>query len=204
MKRYSTILIDDHTLIIEGLRAALSTTEFEVVADATSRNQGRTLIEHWNPEVVIVDFHLPDGPGIEVIAPQSQKDRAVYVVLTMSEDAHDLELAKRAGASAFVLKSAPITQLLNILRFALSYPNIFQSPDGIKQNKSFLYSLTEREVEVLKILPSGLTVKEIASLMFLSEATIKTHLSNLYRKMEVANRTQAIDKALKIKLISLE
>ena len=203
MKRYSTLLVDDHILILDGLKAALDKSEFEVVAQAHSLAHARALVHHYKPEVVILDFHLPDGLGIDLIAPRSVTVSTIFIVLTMSEDASELELARQAGASAFIIKSSPVSELMNVARYALKNPAEFQSPLGITRSPEPQYFLTEREQQVLKILPSGLTVKEIASLMFISQATIKSHLANIYRKLSVANRTQAIDKALKEKLISL-
>ena len=178
------LLVDDHALIRAGLANLLSMHQFEVVAEASTASQASALINSHKPEIVLVDINLGASSGINLIKEMKMSGSgSKFVVLTMHDDTQTLESAKDAGAIAFVTKSAPTERLLEILQTIATGSDKFLKAGKINQitpTKDF--GLTPREVEVLTLLPTGATANAIGALLFLTEATVKTHLANIYRK----------------------
>jgi DNA-binding NarL/FixJ family response regulator len=198
------LLVDDHALIRSGVAAALAQKNFEVVAEASSVSQGLAMLNTHKPEITLIDINLGSGSGIELIK-QAKKEgvNSKFVVLTMHDDNQTLELAKAAGAVAFITKSAPTDSLLEVVQSVAAGVDRFLKAGEINtlpERKDF--DLTPRELEVLSLLPSGATANAIGGLLFLTEATIKTHLANLYRKLGAANRAQAVSIGIENKLIT--
>ena len=198
------LLVDDHALIRSGVAAALAQKNFSVVAEASSVSQGLAMLNTHKPEITLIDINLGSGSGIDLIK-QAKKDGASskFVVLTMHDDNQTLELAKAAGAVAFITKSAPTDRLLEVVQSVAVGVDRFLKAGEINtlpERKDF--DLTPRELEVLSLLPSGATANAIGGLLFLTEATIKTHLANLYRKLGAANRAQAVSIGIENKLIT--
>ena len=198
------VLVDDHSLIRSGLRQALTDTEFKVVAEASSVQEGLAVLNTYKPEIALIDINLGSHSGIDLISKATtQKLNTKFVVLTMHDDLQTLENAKQAGAAAYVIKSAPIDQLIQTLNTVGAGTNKFIKAGSFQQTKIVKdYQLTQREIEVLTYLPSGATAAAIGSLLFLTEATVKTHLAAIYRKLGATNRAQAVSIALGDKLIS--
>jgi DNA-binding NarL/FixJ family response regulator len=144
---------------------------------------------------MVVDLNLPDGSGLDLIrwARENSKEIAL-VMLTMSDSESDLIAAMSAGASGFVKKSAPLEELISVLKRALLAPNSFTAADIVAALKttSAAKLLTQREVEVLRALAGVGDIGKLASQMHISESTFKTHASSIYRKLEVSNRLAAI------------
>ena len=198
------LLVDDHALIRSGVEAALAQKNFEVVAEASSVSQGLAMLNTHKPEITLIDINLGSGSGIDLIK-QAKKDgtSSKFVVLTMHDDNQTLELAKAAGAVAFITKSAPTDRLLEVVQSVAAGVDRFLKAGEINtlpERRDF--DLTPRELEVLSLLPSGATANAIGGLLFLTEATIKTHLANLYRKLGAANRAQAVSIGIENKLIT--
>ena len=198
------VLVDDHSLIRSGLRQALTDTEFKVVAEASSVQEGLAVLNTYKPEIALIDINLGSHSGIDLISKATtQKLNTKFVVLTMHDDLQTLENAKQAGAAAYVIKSAPIDQLIQTLNTVGAGTNKFIKAGSFQQTKIVKdYQLTQREIEILTYLPSGATAAAIGSLLFLTEATVKTHLATIYRKLGATNRAQAVSIALGDKLIS--
>ena len=198
------LLIDDHALIRSGVASALAQKNFEVVAEASSFSQGLAMLNTHKPEITLIDINLGSGSGIDLIK-QAKKDGvdSKFVVLTMHDDNQTLEAAKGAGAVAFITKSAPTDSLLEVIESVASGVDRFLKAGQIKNppaGKNF--DLTPRELEVLALLPSGATANAIGAMLFLTEATIKTHLASIYRKLGAANRAQAVSIGIENKLIT--
>ena len=199
------LLVEDHALIRYGIRSAFAGTEFAICAEAASINEAKVLLAKANFDVVVLDLNLPDGSGhvlTEII--RKMKISVPIIILTMEEDPSELERARLFGASAYVLKSSPITELIKALKHAILQPLRFLNSTTINPKKGRDFQLTAREREILELLPSGMTAREVGSLLFLSEATVKSHLASLYRKLEVKNRSQAIDIAAKEGILFLK
>ena len=187
------LIIDDHELIRKGLTQALRAAGHNIVGEAATLAQARAQLMFTTPDLVIVDVNLPDGSGLDLITPLVK-----FLVLTLGDDPQSLAVAHQRGAAAYVLKGEPVTHLLSIIDQLESTGYHFAAP-ALPQNR---FDLTQRELNVIQILQTGWSAKEMASHLFLAEATVKTHLASIYRKLEVKNRTQAIMVALANHLIA--
>ena len=197
------LIVDDHELIRSGLANLLAQHKYDVVAEAATSSQALALINTHKPEIVLVDINLGSSSGIDVIKEMKKSgSKSKFVVLTMQDDNQTLESAKEAGAIAFITKSAPTDSLLEILQAITAGSDKFLKAGKINQIKpSKNFDLTVRELEVLALLPTGATANAIGAVLFLTEATIKTHLANIYRKLAANNRAQAVSIAIENKLI---
>ena len=199
------LVVDDHILVREGLRRALSREkEFSVVGEAASKREALVQIPHHSPDVLVVDLHLPDGNGLEVIAwARALSQQMGIVALTFSKFPEHILACMESGASSYVDKSAPISELITAIRSSSTNPLTFTArkiTDAISlKNQSV--GLTARELEILEILPTGDTVLQLAEALFVTESTIKTHLAAIYRKLGATNRVQAINAARKLGLL---
>ena len=196
-------MVDDHPLIRKGLSQALNKDEISVVGEASSLSEGVALLNSTTPDICIVDLNLGSASGIELIkVGMVQNPNCAFVVLTMEDDLDTLITAKAAGARAYITKGSPIENLIEVVKTVLTDRKDFIKLGSFKVGaKRKDFGLTERELEVLQLLSSGATASAMGSILFLSEATIKSHLAAIYRKLEAANRAQAVSIAISEKLI---
>ena len=206
----TVLLIDDHELIRQGLcRAFERSGDFTVLGEAGNIADGVSLVQGLHPDVVVIDVRLPDGSGLDATKQlrRAWPDLGI-VVLTMYSADDQLFLALDAGASAFVLKDAHSDDVVAAARHASVSPHSFAAKDLAaalrRRNTPSGPQLSGREREVLDLLASGLGVAAIARTLFISESTIKTHISKLYEKLGASNRAQAIMRAVHSGLISHE
>lgn len=197
------VLVDDHPLIRKGLSQALNKDEISVVGEASSLSEGVALLNSTTPDICIVDLNLGSASGIELIkVGMVQNPNCAFVVLTMEDDLDTLMTAKAAGARAYITKGSSVENLIEVVKTVLTdrkdFIKLGSFKDGAKRKD---FGLTERELEVLQLLSSGATASAMGSILFLSEATIKSHLAAIYRKLEAANRAQAVSIAISEKLI---
>jgi len=201
----TVLVIDDHVLIREGLRRALAShATLSLVGEAASKREALVQIPHHKPNAIVVDLHLPDGSGLEIIAWARALDQKLGIVaLTFAAHSENARACMQSGASGFVAKNSPISELIDAIEKSCKSPLSFsnrRATDVISsRNKDF--ELTSRELEILEILPTGMTVIEIAKSLFVTEATVKTHLAAIYRKLGAGNRVQAINVARKAGLL---
>jgi NarL family two-component system response regulator LiaR len=213
MEPIRLVLVDDHRVVRRGLRSYLEAfPDLSVVGEASSGEQILEKVEHWLPDVVIMDLLMPGGLGgiettrrIRAISPHTQ-----VVVLTAHTDEARVVAALRAGAIGYVRKDADPDLLLAAVRAAargqsLLDPAIAGSvlQDLVRDTK-VKHDLTEREMEVLRLLARGRTNREIAADLVVSGETVKTHVGNILAKLHLAHRTQAVIHALQQGLISLD
>jgi two-component system response regulator DevR len=200
----SVLVIDDHESVRAGIKVALSRAGHICVGEASSVSEARAQIAHTNPQVIIVDLSLPDGNGLEIVRwARSISNRIGIVVLTLNPAQDFLLTVMKSGASAFVEKSAPLVELISAIEHSQVAPLSF-SAQGItraikKDNDA--NALTMRELQVLEKLSDGLSAGDIGLELFIAEATVKTHLASIYRKLDSKNRIQAIIAAKKIGLL---
>ena len=189
------LIVDDHPIVRAGLEQALLKANFTICAVAASKNEAIAQIARTNPSLILLDLNLPDGSGFEVANwARGISDEIGIVILTLNDAPELLIAALAARVSGFVLKSAPISEVVATLERALITPLSFTA-SGLQKAlkaKEQLPSLSSREIEVLNILATGKSTKEIARQLYLSEPTIKTHLASIYRKLEVKNRISAV------------
>lgn len=192
------LIVDDHAMVREGLRRALETRQSFSIYEASSINEARAQIARVNPNLLILDINLPDGSGLEIAQWVRSLSRTVaIVILTLNEKDEFVIAAMKAGASAFVNKSAPLADFLAAIDHALSSPGTFSAQDlaGALNRKNETFGLSQRELQILGTLHVGQPLKELSASLFISESTLKTHLNTIYRKLKVSNRTQAVKKA---------
>jgi DNA-binding NarL/FixJ family response regulator len=203
MKKSTSILIvDDHEVVRNGIRSYLETIpEFTVVGEADSGEKALPLVSELIPDVVLMDLIMPGMDGIETtrrikqISPRTQ----VVVLTSYHEDAHIFP-ALKAGAISYILKDMKMDQLVEALRRSVQgevtlHPRIasrvLQTLRGDGSDESQLIAdLTERELDVLKLIANGLSNTQIAAKLVISENTVKGHVSNILSKLHLVDRTQ--------------
>lgn len=192
------LIVDDHALVREGLRRALEARQSFLIYEASSISEARAQIARVNPSLLILDINLPDGSGFEIAQwVRSLSQSVAIVILTLNEKDEFVIAAMKAGASAFVNKSAPLADFLAAVEYALLSPNTFSARElaGALNRKIETFGLSQRELQILGTLHMGQPLKELAASLYISESTLKTHLNTIYRKMGVKNRTQAVKRA---------
>jgi len=201
MKQPLTVLIiDDHESVRAGVKAALSRAGHICVGEAANIAEARAQIAHTNPQVIVVDLSLPDGNGMEIVVwARSISQRIGIVVLTLNSAKDYLLTVMRSGASAYVEKNAPLAELVSAIEHSAASPLSFsaQGISGVISKDIQTESLTQRESQVLQKLADGLSAGDIGLQLFITQATVKTHLASIYRKLESKNRIQAIIAARK-------
>jgi DNA-binding NarL/FixJ family response regulator len=202
------LLCDDQALVRSGFRMILDAREdIEVVGEAEDGSQGVELAQQLDPDVILMDVRMPNLDGVEatrlLVAGGS---RARIVILTTFDLDEYVYEAIRAGASGFLLKDVQPAQLVDAIRVvaggeALLAPSVTRRlldrfadtlPGEETKPPLALESLTERELEVLKLLAGGLSNAELAEKLFLSETTVKSHISSVLRKLDLRDRVQAV------------
>ncbi|MGH8886870.1 MAG: response regulator [Egibacteraceae bacterium] len=201
-------LADDQALVRGGFRMILEARgDLEVVGEAEDGRQAVELCQRLRPDVVLMDVRMPNMDGVEAtrrLASEGSSTR-ILILTTFDLDEYVYE-AIRAGASGFLLKDVQPAQLVDAIRIvaageALLAPSVTRRlldrfaqilPSRGEKLPSALSLLTERELEVLKLLARGLSNAELAARLFLSEATVKSHISNVLRKLGLRDRVQAV------------
>ena len=198
------IVVDDHALIRSGLTQALISAGFNVIAEAASKSEALAQLNNLTPNFCIVDINLGDGNGLEIINAMANKSLPTkFIVLTMNDDQENLDMAKNSGASAYVLKTSPILELIEVLKNISFGQEKFNLIGQVKSSPKVTdFGLTPKEFEVLQLLGSGATAAVMGKQLFLTEATVKTHLAAIYRKLAANNRAQALKIAITNNLIS--
>ncbi len=196
------ILVDDHEVVRNGVRAYLETLhDFQVVGEAASGEEAIGLVSDLIPDVVLMDLIMPGLDGVETIrrikkiSPRTQ----VVVLTSYHEDVHIFP-ALKAGAISYILKDMKMDKLVEALNRAVQgevtlHPRVavrvLQNIRGENPESEPLFTeLTERELDVLKLIASGLTNSQIAEQLVISENTVKGHVSNILSKLHMADRTQ--------------
>jgi DNA-binding NarL/FixJ family response regulator len=198
------LVADDHPLMLVGIRKMLEGCEdIEIVGQASSGPELMALIERRAPELVMVDLHMPRFDGPTAIREIVERWPSIkVVVLSACEERAEVDAALLAGASAYVVKSARPVDIAAVLRQANSGA-VFHAPAALRAVGASGEApakagpvLTEREATILSAVARGLTTKKISADLWVSEHTIKFHLTNIYRKLGVANRSGAVRYAI--------
>lgn len=197
------VVIDDHAFIRAGIVDALQKSQYLIIGQAASKSEGLALLNSVSPDFCIVDLNLGDGLGSDLISEvKSRHLKTKFIVLTMDDEERSLQQAKLSGADAYILKSTPIDTLIKSLTELAKTNPVFQAAGKIAPKKILKsFELTKRELEILQLLGAGNTASAMGQQLFLSEATIKTHLSAIYRKLNASNRSQALSIAFENNLV---
>ncbi|MDF5757311.1 response regulator transcription factor [Spongiactinospora sp. TRM90649] len=205
----SVALVDDEAMIRAGLRMVLSAEpDIEVVGEASDGAGALALVARTRPDIVLIDVRMPHMDGLEASARlvREHPDTKVIILTTFDEDEH-VAAALRAGVSGFLLKVAPPERLVEALRTVAAGGGLLDPAVTLRVISAFagqpgpasgagrsadLGLLTGRETDVLRLLAQGLTNNQIAARLHLGEATVKTHLSHVLTKLNLATRVQAV------------
>lgn len=195
------ILVDDHPVVRDGLRGMFeSAPGFAVLGEAAGGVEGVELALRLDPDVVLMDLRMPAGGGVAAIAELARRGaRAKVLVLTTYDTDSDTLPAIEAGATGYLLKDAPREELFTAVRAAADGRTVL-SPAVASRLVSRVRTpaaggvepLSAREREVLELVARGTSNREIAKELFISEATVKTHLTHLYGKLGVKDRAAAV------------
>lgn len=198
MKKTTILVIDDHPLIRRGITQLLQLDEsFEVLAEASNGTEGLALAKKLSPDMIILDLNMKGMSGLDVLkALRLDEIDARIAVLTVSDSRSDIFALIEAGADGYLLKDTePDTLLIQLKKIAEGQVVL---SDTVKQrlleqhsSNDPLQLLTDREMDVLKLIATGLSNKQIASQLFISEETVKVHIRNLLRKLNVHSRVAA-------------
>lgn len=214
----SVLIVDDHRLFRQGLIGLMATRPdlVQVLGEAATGREAVTMAKRDRPDLILMDIAMPEGTGLEALEQIQQEvaDTAV-VMLTASEEDSDLQEAVRLGAAGYLLKDLDADELFELVSgvargeaamtrtmAARLLKGLAQGPAGEDEPEPLLGSLTEREIEVLRLVARGVSNPEIADSLFITINTVKTHLHNILEKLQVENRTQAATYAVQKGLIT--
>jgi DNA-binding NarL/FixJ family response regulator len=200
------VIADDHPVFRDGLSALLESVGLEVVGQAATGAEAIEVCAEHHPDVVVMDIQMPDMDGIEATRRlRAEGEGAAILMLTMSDDDDSVYAALRAGASGYVLKDADQEDLLRAIDSVAKGEVIFGGDVGRKVLEHFARppsgassafpQLSERELEVLELVATGANNGAIARRLFLSEKTVRNHVSNIFTKLQVSDRAEAIVRA---------
>jgi two-component system, NarL family, nitrate/nitrite response regulator NarL len=202
------LIADDHPLMLQGIRRALEGSEgIDVVGEARSGEEALALVERRKPDLVLLDLHMPGMGGLECIAElQRSWPDVKSVVISASDDRASIDAALTSGASAYILKSVSPVDIPSVIRQASSGAvyHVSSAPRAACDAPPSASGpeLTPRERTILTAVADGLTTKAISQDLWLSEHTVKFHLTNIYRKLGVSNRSAAVRYAFENDLTS--
>ena len=192
------LIVDDHPVVRDGLRGMFAgDPDFEVVAEAANGNEALARARAFHPDVVLMDLRMPEMDGVSAIRAMSEGGVGARVlVLTTYDTDSDVLAAIEAGATGYLLKDAPRQELLRAVRAAARGEGVLSPSvtsrllDQVRQPAK--EAVSERELEVLQLIARGFNNREAAAHLFISEATVKTHLLHIYAKLGVSDRAAAV------------
>jgi two-component system response regulator DegU len=210
-KNVKVILVDDNFDHLLGVRELINLeTNFEVIATATNANIAINLVKKYQPDVVLMDINMPEKDGLTAIGEIDRLGLGTKIIALTGYDDPDLIFrAMKMGAKGYILKTMASAQLVYAIeevvqgkiylpsglcsRFFDYFQKTFKEEVNTVQNQeNLLQYLTQREEEVLELLTQGVTYKGVAKQLFISETTVKTHVNNIFQKLQVNDRTQAV------------
>ena len=211
-KKSRVLLIDDNYEHLAGIRELLNLEgTFDVVGIATNITVGLNLIKKYQPDIVLLDMNMPERDGLQGILDIAKLDLGTKVLALSGYDDADLIFrAMKIGAKGYVLKTMASAQLIYAIeevlngkiylplalssRFFEYFQQSFRQESEKEEieQENLLNDLTQREEEVLELLTQGITYKGVANKLFISETTVKTHVNNIFQKLQVNDRTQAV------------
>ena len=208
------MITDDHSMIREGLISLLELDGgIDVIAEAVDGEDCLEKLEHIKPDVLLLDINMPKMNGLEVLKNlKARKSKIKVLVLTVHNEVEYLLKAVDIGVNGYLLKDSESAELKKAINTVVNGENYIQpslipvlNAKMIDRDKDIvkIESLTKRELEVLKNLSYGMYNKEIAEKLDISERTVKNHISNIFKKIEVTDRTQAAVFAIRNNLITI-
>jgi DNA-binding NarL/FixJ family response regulator len=189
------LIADDHRLMVEGIRRALEPAgDIEIVGEAATGSQVLPLVRRLSPDVVLLDMRMPLMDGLQCLdAIRKNCPKVKVIVLSVFSDPEHIQAAFRQGACGYIVKSVNPIDLPSAIRQAVD-GTVFHAiglPDSTAESVGKANGLTERELAILKAVARGLSNSAIGKELWVTEQTVKFHLTNIYRKLDLANRTEA-------------
>lgn len=206
------MLVDDHAVLRDGLRNILELEhDIEVVGEAVSGDDALLKVTTCQPDIILMDINMPQKSGIEVTGILKRKFPAIKIlILTMHSHEEYFMAAIREGADGYLLKDAPSDQVVEAIRTVARGESVIHPSMTKKllhfhqqQEQAKDTTLTEREKDVLQCLVEGLSNKEIANRLFISDKTVKIHVSKIFKKFDVKSRSQVVIYAVQNNLVPL-
>jgi DNA-binding NarL/FixJ family response regulator len=198
---YTVLLVDDHAIVRGGVKAMLRGTEFDVIGEASSGAEGIRVAEEKKPDLVLLDIRMAGGDGFSaLVAIKAALPKTVVLMLSTYDNPTYMARAVAGGAAGYLLKGIEHEALRDAMRAVLRGEQLLSTQDLIRslrvvgesaQAADLIEPLTKREEEVLKLMATGLTNREMGGVLFISEGTVKTHVEHIIGKLGVSDRVQA-------------
>lgn len=183
-------LIDDHPVVLRGLETALSTvSDLEVVARGGTFAAAREAILGGDVDVLLLDIRLPDGNGLELLPEAARRGRPAVLILSSFRSRQYVAAALRFGANGFLVKTAPLDELIQAIRTVAAGGAAFTN-DQIRDGQSGYVQLTDREREIVRLVLDGKSNEEIATIVHTSRKTVEYHLTRLYDRFGIVTRVE--------------
>lgn len=208
----TVLLVDDHTMLRQGLRRGLEAEGITVVGEAGDGEAAVRLALELRPDVVLMDVSMPNVDGIEASRRLLRADsRQKVIILTMHMDRNIIGMALRAGVAGYLTKDCSMTEVVEAIRLATNGDTVLSknlaalmlnAARGTDADDEAIIS--PREEEVLQLVVDGLGTTEIATRLFISQKTVKNHLASIYDKLDARDRTQAVLTAVRMGIVRLK
>jgi len=214
METIKVLIVDDPTVVRDGLTAVLGRQrDFTVVGEARNGLEAVERARQLRPDVILMDLRMPELDGVEAMRRiRAENPEVKFIVLTTYDSDEHIFHAIEAGAKGYLLKDASREDLFQAVRAVHRGESLIQPGVAAKVLDRFaqlsrqatdVEVLSEREVEVLQLMARGSANKEIAAALSISESTVKTHVANIFQKLEVSDRTEAVTQAMQKGIIKL-
>jgi DNA-binding NarL/FixJ family response regulator len=214
MEPIKILIVDDHTVVRDGLSAMFTREkDFTVVGEAENGKVAVQKAQELKPDVVLLDLRMPEMDGVEAMRRIKEADSTIrFLVLTTYDSDEYIFQAIQTGAKGYLLKDTSREELFHAVRTvsrgeSLLQPNVaarvLDRFAQMSRQTNSVESLSDREIEVLRLMAKGSANKEIAAELCISESTVKTHVANIFQKLDVSDRTEAVTQALQKGIIKL-
>lgn len=199
---FTVVLVDDHAIWRGGVRSMLDDTEFKVIGEASSGKEALVVVRELQPQMVLLDIRMAGGDGLDALhAIKSEFPRTAVIMLTTYDNPTYMARAVAGGASGYLFKGIEYEALIETLRTVASGGMLLSAEDLVHslrnvdptaaESEDLVEPLTNREREVLRLVATGIPNREIASVLFIAESTVKTHVEHIIGKLGVSDRVQA-------------
>lgn len=214
MEVIKILIVDDHPVVREGISAMLKREpDFKIIGEASNGREAIDRARELEPDVVLMDLRMPEIDGVEAITRiKAEKPEIKFIILTTYSDDEYIFKGIAAGARAYLLKDAPREELFRAIRTVSRGESLIQPVvaskvlDKLAELSKITTSpeaLSGREIEVLNLMAKGVSNKDIADQLSITQSTVKTHITSIFQKLNVTTRTEAVTTALKKGIIQL-
>jgi DNA-binding NarL/FixJ family response regulator len=208
------LIVDDHPVVREGIGSMLKREpDFKIVGEAINGLEAIERVRELSPDVVLMDLRMPEMDGVEAITKiKEEKPEVKFIILTTYSDDEYIFKGIAAGARAYLLKDAPREELFKAIRAVSRGESLIQPVVAsrlldrlaeLSKKTPSAEMLSERELEVLRLMASGVSNKDIAEQLSITQSTVKTHITSIFQKLNVTTRTEAVTTALRKGMIQL-